>query len=96
MKNLTKNLLTILLTVSTIFSFGQNLIEFQDKNNNWGFKDSTGNVVIKPIYDDVLNFSEGFALVKLNYKWGYINKEGKEIIPLGKYDDIKNLSDGFI
>jgi len=45
-------------------------------------------------YDQVLNFIRGFALVKLNNKWGIINENGKEIIP-PKYDDVNVFSNGF-
>ena len=41
-------------------------------------------------YDnDIMNFyfSEGLASVELNNKYGFIDKEGKEIIPL-KYDRV--------
>jgi hypothetical protein len=39
-------------------------------------------------YDFVGNFWGWFARVKLNGKWGYIDKTGKEITPL-KYDDVE-------
>ena len=31
------------------------------------------------IYEDARNFSEGFALVKKDGRWGYINEDGKAI-----------------
>ena len=36
-------------------------------------------------YDDVWNFSEGLAVVKLDGKWGMINEKGEEVVPC-KYD----------
>ena len=39
----------------------------------------------KSKYDVVDDFSEGLAFVKLNGKYGFIDKIGKEVIPL-KYD----------
>jgi hypothetical protein len=58
-------------------------------------------------YDYVSEYSEGFAIVKndqsFNYdrkdyhsiiKYGFIDKQGKEVIPL-KYDEVKPFSDGF-
>lgn len=38
--------------------------------------------LVKPKYDDVKAFSEGYAAVRKNDKWGYIDSTGKEIIPL--------------
>jgi hypothetical protein len=39
------------------------------------------------------SFSEGLARVELNGKWGYIDKEGKEVIPI-KYDWARSFSEG--
>lgn len=44
-------------------------------------------------YDDVGDFSEGLAPVKLNGKWGYIDKTGKVVIPY-KYDFAYHFSEG--
>ena len=45
-------------------------------------------------YDWICDYSEGFAAVMLNKKWGFINKEGKEIFPL-KYDLVSYFENGF-
>jgi len=50
-----------------------------------GKEDSLRTVVIPAKYDYAENFSEGMACVKLNGKYGFINKLGQEIVPL-KYD----------
>ena len=39
-------------------------------------------------YEDI--FSEGLAKVRINWEYGFINKEGKEVIPL-KYDDAESF-----
>jgi len=44
-------------------------------------------------YDFVNNFSEGLAKVRKGEKYGYIDKTGKEIIPL-IYDDAGDFSEG--
>ena len=51
----------------------------------YGYIDKTGKEIVPPKYDYAMDFSEGFASVRLNGKWGVIDKTGKEIIPL-KYD----------
>ena len=62
-------------------------------NENWGFIDTTGNVVINkdilkskteiktgPSFDDVSDFSDGLALVLVRQKLGYIDKSGNWVI----------------
>ena len=49
-------------------------------NGLWGFVDNQGKVVIEPVYEDALSFSNGFAAVKKDGLWGYINLEGKMVI----------------
>ena len=52
-----------------------------------------GEEVVPSKYDWEYDFYGGLALVKLNGKWGYINKKGEEVISL-KYDTISSFSDG--
>ena len=47
-----------------------------DKDGKWGFIDETGQIVIEPVYEGVAPFSEGLAAVRLDGKFGYINKAG--------------------
>ena len=44
-------------------------------------------------YDYVAEYSEGLAGVKLNGKWGFIDKSGTLVIPC-KYDDAWAFSEG--
>jgi hypothetical protein len=37
--------------------------------------------MIKRIYDSAWSFSEGFARVKLNGKYRYLDKKGREYFP---------------
>lgn len=63
-------------------------------NGNYGYKlKSTGEVVIPLKYTDVCSFFEGLAWVKLNGKYGYINKIGEIIIPFN-YDDAGYFMEG--
>ena len=41
-----------------------------------GFIDHAGEFVIKPEYEDLKHFSEGYAPVRRNGKWGMINLDG--------------------
>jgi hypothetical protein len=58
-----------------------------------GFLDYNGNEIIPFKYIDVQWFNEGLAGVKLNDKWGVINKKGDLVIPF-YYDEIGIFSNG--
>jgi len=64
----------------------------------WNLLNSDGVVykfeeIIQPIYDYAADFSEGLAVVKKDDKYGYIDKQGKQVVPL-IYDDAKSYSGG--
>ena len=50
-------------------------------------------MVIPFKYDEADFFSEGFAGVKLNGKWGFVDKSGKVVVPI-KYEDGRSFSEG--
>lgn len=45
-------------------------------------------------YNQIEPYSEGLAAVERNGKWGFINKDGRLIIPM-KYDNVNAFKDGF-
>ena len=55
-------------------------------NNKVGLVDSNGQIRVQCIYDDIGQFSNGLACVKLNGKFGYIDIDGFQIIQ-NIYDD---------
>ncbi len=66
------------------------------KNNKTGFMNPvTGKVIVPLKYDEVKDFKEGLAVVKLDKKYGCINPSGKEVIPL-IYDDAYAFSEGLL
>lgn len=56
------------------------MADYEAPENKWGFMDTTGQIIIKPVYDDVSSFSEGYAAVNKNGKWGFIDRTGKVVI----------------
>ena len=70
------------------------LVPYLKKNGKFIYVDS---VTMKPVldrneYDMAHLYSEGFANVMLNRKWGFIDMSGKEVIPL-IYDMVGDFSD---
>lgn len=56
----------------------------RDYDNEWNFLKSDGTLLSSEWYYDVSSFSEGIGKVKRsNYKWYYINKDGKDICDQG-------------
>jgi hypothetical protein len=64
------------------------------KYEKFGFIDTTGKIIVPPIYDAELPFSQGLAAVKHNDKWGFIDKTGKEVIPFIFHDASSFTIDG--
>ncbi|MDE7386583.1 MAG: WG repeat-containing protein [Muribaculaceae bacterium] len=59
----------------------------------WGYKNKKGEIIIPCIYDCVLAFSEGRALVKTAGKWGFIDLNGNLAIPC-IYDYVYGFTEG--
>ena len=53
----------------------------------------SGKLLKEKGYEAIEDFHEGLAKVKKDGKWGYINKEGREVIPC-KYDFAEGFSEG--
>ena len=58
----------------------QRFLMKKDYVGHMGFIDGCGRVVIEPVYDSALEFSEGLARVEKNGKFGFIDKSGKVVI----------------
>ncbi|ADQ41927.1 KWG repeat protein [Caldicellulosiruptor acetigenus I77R1B] len=64
------------------------------KNKKWGIVDINGNYVVKPQFDDIKEFSEGFIAFKQNGKWGFMDKNFKIVIK-PQFDKAENFSEGY-
>lgn len=69
----------------SIYSFSEG-IGCIYKYGKYGFIDTTGKIIAAPVYDEAKPFLNGFAAVRHGKYWGYIDRAGKEIIPL-RYTD---------
>jgi WG repeat protein len=70
-----------LATVQEIDTFGisEGLVPAQ-KDEKWGYMDTSGRFVIEPQYDGAHSFSEGLAGVLVGKKWGFIDRSGRFVI----------------
>lgn len=76
------------------FDEESNVASFQ-AGDKFGVINREGKIVAPIIYDQIWEFIDGNAIVKLDDKWGYINAKGETIIPI-VYDNIDYVSDGLI
>ncbi|WP_291144792.1 WG repeat-containing protein [Flavobacterium sp. UBA7680] len=87
-KKLTEN-----KTYEYVYNFENNYAEFRTFNNKMGLIDTLGNVIIKPNYEyiknhkDLKNIFEAGIISNKKYKRGFIDLQGKVIIPF-EYDDV--------
>lgn len=82
----------LILQLSNLFS-QSHLFPFQE-NGRWGFFDENCVRIISPKYDEVENFSEGLAAVRLKNNFGYIDQTGKMVIR-AIYDRGYSFSNGY-
>jgi WD40 repeat protein len=60
----------------------------------WGYCDQKKRVIVPPQFDEIKEFYEGFAAVKINTKWGYIDQTGNIVIS-HQFDEAEDFSEGF-
>jgi len=80
MKNLKRVCATTFLFIllgTTLGICQPDLIPYR-KGDKWGFCDRNKKIIIPIKYDDAEDFLGELARVKLNGKWGYIDKNGVE------------------
>ncbi len=71
----------------------QILIPLKNANDVYGFIDTLGNWIIKPVFDDAMLFSEGFSAVCKSDSCFFIDKEGSR--PSGfYYEEAENYKNG--
>ena len=69
-------------------------IAFQGNNGKWGYLNvSSGEEVVKAIYDRTRDFSDGFGEVEKNRKVGFLDVNGKVVVPV-EYEGALNVQKG--
>lgn len=78
-----------------LFPFHEGLAAVLSEGGMVGFIDKTGALAIPCIYEDAsIRFSkDGICAVKKDGKWGYIGRDGSEVIPF-EYDNAYGAGDG--
>ncbi len=78
----------------SIKRYDSNLLFPVLKDGKWGLIDTTGKIVAKPAYKDIMITTEGLYGVKYdNNKYGFIDKKGKVQIAFD-YDEVRPFNNG--
>lgn len=73
------------MVIAPLIATAQDTLIAVTNGKLWGFMRQSGDTIIKPKYQQVNPFSEGLASAKFRGRWGFIDRQGKEITPF-KYD----------
>jgi hypothetical protein len=82
---------SINLPYKTAATFADGFVSVMDTNNLWGLIDRTGNLVVPCLYDQMVGFYKGLAVVKKDGKYGVIDKAGNPVVPF-EYDNMFGFS----
>jgi tetratricopeptide (TPR) repeat protein len=68
--------------VYEVHGFSEGLAHFRNTDDNYGYIDKTGKVVIAPQYDAARPFRNGLAAVSVRGEkgWGFVNQTGETVI----------------
>ncbi len=66
-----------------------------DMDQNYLFLDYSGKMITEEVFQDANDFSEGFAAVEKEEKWGFINTSGKIAIAC-QYDNVTEFHEGLV
>lgn len=73
---------------------GDNFIEVRDyESGKCGIYRNDGRILIAPKYDGVFEFYEGRATFNVNGKWGFVDTNGREVIP-AQFSQVQKFKKG--
>ncbi|NLR90072.1 WG repeat-containing protein [Flammeovirga agarivorans] len=82
-------------TFNNIGNFYEKRAWFSTKDYKYGLIDDKAEVVVKPIYSVITDFTDGQAIVKRNNLYGTIDVNGEIILPI-EYNGVSKLNNGWM
>jgi len=81
------------IDVDQLEPFAEGLAEFR-RHDRYGFIDTTGRIVVQPIFSSVFPYTDGRARVEIEPdRWGFVDRTGNLAIP-ARYNEVWEFSDG--
>lgn len=72
---------------------GNRIVRVYIHQPKYGLIDTLGRLTVSAIYDEIGSFREGRLAVKRNGMWGYVDRDGLEVIPC-RFRDAQPFSEG--
>lgn len=72
---------------------GHNIVKVYLKAPKYGLIDTLGELCVSAVYDEIGYFAEDRLSVKRNGVWGYVNRDGIEVIPC-RFKEVGNFNEG--
>lgn len=69
------------------------IVRIYIKEPKYGLIDTLGELRVSAVYDEIGSFSEGRLAVKRKGMWGYVDRDGLEVIPC-RFKQVSNFSEG--
>lgn len=69
------------------------ILRIYNRYEKYGLIDTSGQVAVRSMYDEIGSFREGRLAVRKNGLWGFANKNGNEIIPC-RFRKVHSFSEG--
>ena len=76
-----------------VWGVSEQIARVVDWDQNYLFLDYSGKMISEETFQDANDFSEGFAAVEKEEKWGFINTSGKIVITC-QYDNVTEFHEG--
>ena len=76
-----------------VLGVSEQIARVVDWDQNYLFLDYSGKMISEETFQDANDFSEGFAAVEKEEKWGFINTSGKIVITC-QYDNVTEFHEG--
>lgn len=67
--------------------------DYMQECDLYGYMDISGNAVIKPRWDECMDFSDGLAAVRKGKLWGFVDRDGNVVVR-PKWEHVSNFHEG--
>lgn len=79
--------------ISFLENTGNRMVKVHLQQPKYGLIDTLGQLTVSAVYEEIGSFSDGRLAVKRNGLWGFVNRDGLEVIPC-RFREVQDFSEG--